>query len=79
MKKFIQNGIGISWSLFLLLTLFILCGEPPIGADPDLDKYHQETQMLLGGWVITLGMSILFTCFHYMVKDRDNSPKKLNP
>ena len=66
MKKFIENSINISWALFLLFTLLVICGEPPIGPDPDLDRYHQETQILLGGWVISLISATLLSCFRFM-------------
>ena len=66
MKKFIQNSTNISWALFLLLSLFLLCGERPIGPDPDLERYDQETQVLLGGCVISLIAATLLSCFQFM-------------
>lgn len=78
MKKFIQNTTNILWALFLLLTLFLLCGEPPIGADPDLDRYHQETQILFGAWVISLITATLLSCFQFMAWCRGEG-KPTNP
>ena len=66
MKKFIQNSTNISWALFLILSFFLLCGEEPIGADPDLDKYYQEREILFGAWTISLITATLLSCFQFM-------------
>ena len=66
MKKFIQNSTNISWALFLLLSFFLLCGEKPIGADPDLERYNAETQIIWGGWAISLIAATLLSCFQFM-------------
>jgi hypothetical protein len=68
MKKFIENIMMISWLLLGLLTFLIICGEPPIGADPDLDKYHREVEMLLNAWVFFLCSGTVFSLLTYLVR-----------
>ena len=70
MQKFIQNTMALSWTLLIILSLLIICGEPPIGADPDLDKYHRESQMLFGAWVVTLEVAVIFTCIKLFIVSR---------
>jgi hypothetical protein len=70
MQKFIQNTMNLSWTLFGILTLLIICGEPPIGADPDLEKYHRESQILFGIWVVLLEIAVIFTCIRMFMVSR---------
>ena len=68
MKKFIEQATGVFWFVLLLLTLLILMGEPPIGADPDMDRYHAESRMMVHGWVVVLCIATTFTFLKYLGK-----------
>jgi len=70
MQKFIQNTMALSWTLLIILSLLIICGEPPIGADPDLEKYHRESQILFGIWVVLLQIAVIFTCIKLFIVSR---------
>lgn len=70
MQKFIQNTMALSWTLLIILSLLIICGEPPIGADPDLEKYDRENQILFGIWVVLLEIAVIFTCIRMFMVAR---------
>lgn len=63
MRKFIQNTTNISWALFGILTLLIVCGHD---GPMDLKNLDPGTQVLLEGWAISLIAATLLSCFQFM-------------
>jgi hypothetical protein len=59
MQKFIQNTMNLSWALFGILTLLIVCGHD---GPMDLKNLDSGTQIVLGAWVVLLEIAVIFTC-----------------
>ncbi len=59
--------MNLSWLLFSILTLLIVCGhDGPI----DLKNLDSETQIVLGAWVVLLQIAVIFTCIRMFIVSR---------
>lgn len=67
MQKFIQNTMNLSWTLFGILTLLIVCGHD---GPMDLKNLDQGTQIVLGAWVVLLEVAVIFTCIRMFMASR---------
>jgi hypothetical protein len=67
MQKFIQNTMNLSWTLFGILTLLIVCGHD---GPMDLKNLDPGTQIVLGAWVVLLEVAGIFTCIRMFMVAR---------
>lgn len=59
--------MNLSWTLFGILTLLIVCGH---NGPMDPENLDPGTQIVLGAWVVLLEIAVIFTCIRMFMVSR---------